>query len=82
METRLMKEFPTVDNGLLSEPTVIGDRNGLAMVWYLPGILSRARQVRLKTLIYTEIRNRNHYGNRLRPFRTCWRSEELLPAGE
>jgi len=40
-----MNEFPTVDNGLLSEPTVIGDQNGLAMVWYLPGIFCRERQV-------------------------------------
>jgi hypothetical protein len=45
VENKLMESFPPCESTLLSAPTVICDRDGLVMAWYLPGILSPQRQV-------------------------------------
>ena len=44
-EERLMAAFPPGNSTFLTTPAVICDQDGLALVWYLPSILSRKRQV-------------------------------------
>jgi len=47
VEAELMAEFPPIKQALGQEdrPLVISDVDGKILVWYLPGLISPARQV-------------------------------------
>jgi len=46
IEKELEKMFPPGDSQFEDQPCVIADWDGIVLVWYLPGLLSRERRVR------------------------------------
>ena len=44
-ETRLLDKYPPLNGVKISKPCIIIDKQGIIMLWYLPGILNDSRQV-------------------------------------
>ena len=47
-EERMKKHYPVneeYNDRPINEPAIVVDRHGKILVWYLPGALSKARQV-------------------------------------
>jgi hypothetical protein len=44
-ENRLLEKYPPLSGVKISKPCIIIDKQGIIMVWYLPGILNDSRQV-------------------------------------
>jgi hypothetical protein len=45
LEERILRMFPPTEKELVVLPAVVTDKNGLVLLWYLPGLLSRRRRV-------------------------------------
>jgi hypothetical protein len=45
LEETLLQNFPPGETELITVPAVILDRNGKILLWYLPRLLGRERQV-------------------------------------
>ena len=44
-EIRLLEKYPPLNGVKISKPCIIVDKQGIIMLWYLPGILNDSRQV-------------------------------------
>lgn len=47
VDSKLMSRFPTPEFGLFERPTTVVDCCGRILIWYLPGILDSAANVRI-----------------------------------
>jgi hypothetical protein len=66
-DSKLMSKFPTPELGSFEEPTTLVDCCGRILIWYLPGVLDLAANVRKFTYLnacsYMGASTGYHYGS-------------------